>query len=262
MTAFLHLQKKLENLKSLDLFNCEVTNLNAYRENVFKLLPQVMYLDGYDRDNKEAPDSDVEGYVEDDDEEDEDGRCPGDPGCRAHSRQAGKPSATGFQREEGLVASSPPREEHYVYLYSVIPDVGEETSCRGGLPRAFSPSEKPGSSAGEAVAPPGGCSMQDHWPVLGPSVALGKLGAIVNVRSLGKEGKAKGLSSLPHPPISTGPLQLAPCSSSAGLYSSNRSTQIVPVDVDIKFFCPCWSGFFCEMFIYSVSIGGYPLPKD
>lgn len=64
--------KKLENLKSLDLFNCEVTNLNAYRENVFKLLPQVMYLDGYDRDNKEAPDSDVEGYVEDDDEEDED----------------------------------------------------------------------------------------------------------------------------------------------------------------------------------------------
>lgn len=70
---FLHLQKKLENLKSLDLFNCEVTNLNDYRENVFKLLPQVTYLDGYDRDNKEAPDSDVEGYVEDDDEEDEDG---------------------------------------------------------------------------------------------------------------------------------------------------------------------------------------------
>ncbi|MEJ1288738.1 hypothetical protein NN561_019772 [Cricetulus griseus] len=65
-------KKKLENLKSLDLFNCEVTNLNDYRENVFKLLPQVTYLDGYDRDNKEAPDSDVEGYVEDDDEEDED----------------------------------------------------------------------------------------------------------------------------------------------------------------------------------------------
>lgn len=50
---------------------------------MFKLLPQVMYLDGYDRDNKEAPDSDVEGYVEDDDEEDEDGRCPGDPGMQS-----------------------------------------------------------------------------------------------------------------------------------------------------------------------------------
>ncbi|KAF6350752.1 acidic nuclear phosphoprotein 32 family member A [Rhinolophus ferrumequinum] len=66
--------KKLENLKSLDLFNCEVTNLNDYRENVFKLLPQLTYLDGYDRDDKEAPDSDAEGYVEglDEDEEDED----------------------------------------------------------------------------------------------------------------------------------------------------------------------------------------------
>ena len=37
--------KKLECLKSLDLFNCEVTNLNDYRESVFKLLPQLTYLD-------------------------------------------------------------------------------------------------------------------------------------------------------------------------------------------------------------------------
>ena len=57
----------------LDLLNCEVTNLDGYREKVFKLLSQVTYLDGYDRDNKEAPDSDVEGYVKDDDEEDEEG---------------------------------------------------------------------------------------------------------------------------------------------------------------------------------------------
>ncbi|XP_008584216.1 PREDICTED: acidic leucine-rich nuclear phosphoprotein 32 family member A isoform X1 [Galeopterus variegatus] len=70
--------KKLENLKSLDLFNCEVTNLNDYRENVFELLPQLTYLDGFDQDDKEAPDSDAEGYVEglddedDDEEEDED----------------------------------------------------------------------------------------------------------------------------------------------------------------------------------------------
>ncbi|KAJ8248698.1 hypothetical protein GJAV_G00226760 [Gymnothorax javanicus] len=66
--------KKLENLKSLDLFNCEVTNLNDYRENVFKLLPQLTYLDGYDKEDKEAPDSDAEAYVEgleDEDEEDD-----------------------------------------------------------------------------------------------------------------------------------------------------------------------------------------------
>ncbi|XP_067839601.1 acidic leucine-rich nuclear phosphoprotein 32 family member B isoform X2 [Heptranchias perlo] len=65
--------KKLENLKSLDLFNCEVTNLNNYRESVFKLLPQLMYLDGYDQEDREAPDSDAEADGVDDDEEDEEG---------------------------------------------------------------------------------------------------------------------------------------------------------------------------------------------
>uniref|UniRef100_A0A8C2LPC2 Acidic leucine-rich nuclear phosphoprotein 32 family member n=1 Tax=Cricetulus griseus TaxID=10029 RepID=A0A8C2LPC2_CRIGR len=65
--------KKLENLKSLDLFTCEVINLNDYRKNVFKLLPQGTYFDDYDRDNKETPDSDVEGYMEDDDEYEEEG---------------------------------------------------------------------------------------------------------------------------------------------------------------------------------------------
>lgn len=64
--------KKLDNLKSLDLFNCEVTNLNDYRESVFKLLPQLTYLDGYDMEDREASDSDgeVDG-VDDDDEEGE-----------------------------------------------------------------------------------------------------------------------------------------------------------------------------------------------
>ncbi|XP_063737242.1 acidic leucine-rich nuclear phosphoprotein 32 family member A isoform X1 [Eleginops maclovinus] len=66
--------KELGTLKSLDLFNCEVTNLNEYRDNVFKLLPQLTYLDGYDKDDKEAPDSDAEVYAEglDDDDDDED----------------------------------------------------------------------------------------------------------------------------------------------------------------------------------------------
>ncbi|XP_063074433.1 acidic leucine-rich nuclear phosphoprotein 32 family member B [Engraulis encrasicolus] len=71
--------KKLDHLKSLDLFNCEVTNLNDYRESVFKLLPQLTYLDGYDLDDQEASDSDgeVDGVDTDDEdgegEEDEDG---------------------------------------------------------------------------------------------------------------------------------------------------------------------------------------------
>lgn len=54
------LQKKLPNLHSLDLFNCEVTMLINYRESVFALLPQLTYLDGFDADEQEAPDSDPE----------------------------------------------------------------------------------------------------------------------------------------------------------------------------------------------------------
>ncbi|XP_006864345.1 PREDICTED: acidic leucine-rich nuclear phosphoprotein 32 family member B-like [Chrysochloris asiatica] len=67
--------KKLECLKSLDLFNCEITNLNDYQEGVFKLLPQLTYLNGYDPEDQEAPDSDfeVDGEDEEDDkDEDED----------------------------------------------------------------------------------------------------------------------------------------------------------------------------------------------
>ncbi|XP_046873577.1 acidic leucine-rich nuclear phosphoprotein 32 family member D-like isoform X2 [Hypomesus transpacificus] len=75
--------KKLHLLKSLDLFNCEVTNLGDYRESIFKLLPQLTYLDGYDIEDCEASDSDsegdgledeegVEGESEDFDEEEED----------------------------------------------------------------------------------------------------------------------------------------------------------------------------------------------
>ncbi|XP_024145461.1 acidic leucine-rich nuclear phosphoprotein 32 family member B isoform X4 [Oryzias melastigma] len=65
--------KKLDNLKSLDLFNCEVTNLNDYRDSVFKLLPQLTYLDGYDIADREASDSDgeVDGVDDDEDEEGE-----------------------------------------------------------------------------------------------------------------------------------------------------------------------------------------------
>lgn len=81
-------QKKLENLKSLDLFNCEVTNLNDYRESVFKLLPQLTYLDGYDMEDREASDSDGEvdgeGIYDDEDE----GREPGFFPLKTHPRRS------------------------------------------------------------------------------------------------------------------------------------------------------------------------------
>uniref|UniRef100_A0A096LUM6 Acidic leucine-rich nuclear phosphoprotein 32 family member n=1 Tax=Poecilia formosa TaxID=48698 RepID=A0A096LUM6_POEFO len=58
--------KKLPQLKSLDLFNCEVTNLGDYRDSIFSLLPQLTYLDGYDADDCEASDSDGEADAVDD----------------------------------------------------------------------------------------------------------------------------------------------------------------------------------------------------
>lgn len=63
------LQKKLPQLKSLDLFNCEVTNLADYKESIFNLLPQLTYLDGFDIDDCEASDSDAEDDVDDEDAE-------------------------------------------------------------------------------------------------------------------------------------------------------------------------------------------------
>uniref|UniRef100_A0A8C6QLF1 Acidic leucine-rich nuclear phosphoprotein 32 family member n=1 Tax=Nannospalax galili TaxID=1026970 RepID=A0A8C6QLF1_NANGA len=63
--------KKLDCLKSLDLFNCEVTNLNDFGESVFKLLPQLTYLDGYNQEDQEASDSDAEVDEEDEDGEEE-----------------------------------------------------------------------------------------------------------------------------------------------------------------------------------------------
>nr|ACM09612.1 Acidic leucine-rich nuclear phosphoprotein 32 family member E [Salmo salar] len=61
--------QNLKNLKSLDLFNCEITTLEEYRESIFELLPQVTYLDGFDQEDNEAPDSEADA----DDDEGEDG---------------------------------------------------------------------------------------------------------------------------------------------------------------------------------------------
>ena len=61
-------------MKSLDLFNCEVTSLDNYREKVFELLENLQFLDGYDCNNQEAEeDEDDDGEDVDGDDDDEDG---------------------------------------------------------------------------------------------------------------------------------------------------------------------------------------------
>ncbi|XP_067939368.1 acidic leucine-rich nuclear phosphoprotein 32 family member A-like isoform X2 [Watersipora subatra] len=65
--------KDLENLRVLDLFNCDVTSLETYRESVFDLLKNLLFLDGFDRDDREAPDEeDEEGLEGDGSDEDDD----------------------------------------------------------------------------------------------------------------------------------------------------------------------------------------------
>ncbi|CAH1164960.1 unnamed protein product [Phyllotreta striolata] len=62
--------KNLKNLKNLDLFNNEATTVENYRENVFKLIPSLKYLDGYDEQDGEAEeDTDLDEEANDLDEE-------------------------------------------------------------------------------------------------------------------------------------------------------------------------------------------------
>ena len=53
-------QRSLKSLQRLELIGCEVTSLDDYRASVFDMLPQIVYLDGYDPEDNEAPDSEEE----------------------------------------------------------------------------------------------------------------------------------------------------------------------------------------------------------
>ncbi|XP_047525358.1 acidic leucine-rich nuclear phosphoprotein 32 family member A isoform X2 [Pieris napi] len=68
--------EEFENLKNLDLFNNEVTNIEDYRNRVFALHPSLKYLDGFDKEDGEAEDSSGEDEDEmngnNDSEEDSD----------------------------------------------------------------------------------------------------------------------------------------------------------------------------------------------
>ncbi|KAJ3598209.1 hypothetical protein NHX12_001720 [Muraenolepis orangiensis] len=81
--AALEALRSLKSLQRLELIGCEVTTLDDYRESVFDLLPQIVYLDGFDPEDNEAPDSEEEdddddeagptGDGDDDDDEDSEG---------------------------------------------------------------------------------------------------------------------------------------------------------------------------------------------
>jgi len=62
----------LHKLRSLDLFNNEVTKVDGYRESLFKMVPSLTYLDGFDCNDQEALDSDDEEGSGDEEENGED----------------------------------------------------------------------------------------------------------------------------------------------------------------------------------------------
>jgi len=68
--------KEFKYLKNLDLFNCDVTQIESYRQKVFGLIPSLKSLDGFDRQDREAEDSEAE--EDDDDGNDVDGASDGD----------------------------------------------------------------------------------------------------------------------------------------------------------------------------------------
>jgi len=53
-------------LQSLEVFNCELTSNDGYRTKIFELLEDVLFVDGFDREGKPAPN---------DDDEDQDGEA-------------------------------------------------------------------------------------------------------------------------------------------------------------------------------------------
>lgn len=63
--------KDFKYLKNLDLFNNEATGIENYREKIFKLIPSLKYLDGYDTDDCEAEDTDAEDEVNGNEDESE-----------------------------------------------------------------------------------------------------------------------------------------------------------------------------------------------
>jgi len=77
--------KKLKKLQNLEVFNCDVALDDNYREKIYEVLDNVLYVDGMDREGHTAPDEfdnddDEEGASdeEDDEEDSEEDGVPGD----------------------------------------------------------------------------------------------------------------------------------------------------------------------------------------
>ncbi|XP_065169851.1 acidic leucine-rich nuclear phosphoprotein 32 family member A [Atheta coriaria] len=74
--------KEFKHLRTLDLFNNEATSIENYRDKIFKMIPNLKFLDGYDAEDCEGElselDSEEEVNGNDDDSDDDDGTSDDD----------------------------------------------------------------------------------------------------------------------------------------------------------------------------------------
>lgn len=64
--------KDLPDLKTLDIPECEISQSEGYRKKIFEMIPQLVYVDGYDKEDMEKEDLDSDEEPSEDEEDDED----------------------------------------------------------------------------------------------------------------------------------------------------------------------------------------------
>lgn len=97
---------KLEKLTHLDLFNCEITQTEEYRDKVFKLLPHLKYLDGFDKNDQEDEEECDEEDDDEDDDEEEDEEIEGDKNGAEEEEEDDEEDEDDEEEEENEVGLS------------------------------------------------------------------------------------------------------------------------------------------------------------
>ncbi|CAH2071432.1 unnamed protein product, partial [Iphiclides podalirius] len=121
--------EEFENLKNLDLFNNEVTNIEDYRSKVFALRPSLECLDGYDKEDREVDSDSLEemngNNDSDDDDSDDDVEEEEDDDlslCEVYNENLEESSASPLYEAEGYL------DEEYDQDYE---DGDEENDANG-----------------------------------------------------------------------------------------------------------------------------------
>ena len=177
LDALIPLQS-LPALRDLDLFNCAVGEVENYRDELFDMLPELKYLDGYDRDGNEKDDDDDDDDDDGDDDDGDDDLLSSEVG---EEDDLGEEDVSGSQSQPlNPTLSIPPSQSH-----------------------PLNPSQALSRTHAHALLPPAPLSRT-------PSAADGRTAARARARAPGP-ARAPRLSRL----ISLAPISLARCARGA-----------------------------------------------